>query len=113
MSEFVMLPPPLEPDGEIVARKLSELPVNDPNRPKLRDRVKLSAKQLETRCRRFCTLSPAFKPNPVTVDRRPAPRYADWLALACRPRPIAKAAPLNYPPVPLDAPEQSGVVVLE
>lgn len=58
---------------------LMGLPVNDPNRPKLRDAVPFRQKAIEQKCRKLLSLSPEFKPQKVSPLSKPVPTYADWL----------------------------------
>jgi len=54
------------------------LPVDNPERPKLRDRIPLTGKKLEMRARKFTTLAPEFQrsPEPEWWNKtNPEPRY--------------------------------------
>ena len=101
--DFAILPAPIAPDAEPIARALLALPVFDPNRTKLRDAVRLSDKQLAQRCRKFMTRTYFDKPPAIS---KPMPTYADWLDTACRPRPL-RAEHLEYPSVPYGLPDEA------
>ncbi len=56
-------------------KHLKALPVDNPERQKLKDRVPGSAKSLERRTRKFLSLSPEFqRVNPVPLDKIPLPQ---------------------------------------
>lgn len=61
---------------------LMRSPVDSPERQQLRDAVPYSQKTLDRLTRKYLSLSPEFKPNPVSVDRRPLPTYEAWLRSA-------------------------------
>jgi hypothetical protein len=68
------------------------LPLDNPERPRLRERVPFSQKKLDQMTRKFLTLAPEFKPNPIPIDQRPLPKdpiYPAWCRgtrqLPCRP----------------------------
>lgn len=82
------MPRKRHPDAHAEFGRLMALPANDPERPKLSDRVALSGPRLAARARKFCTLAREFDPNPTPINKRPLPSYAEWLRKASAPRPM-------------------------
>jgi hypothetical protein len=77
-------------------KHLMALPL-DVERPKLHVLLPYAPKTLSRLSRKFLTpRAPEFGPNPVPLDKRPVPSYADWLRAAMRPR-VLRADPPKIP----------------
>lgn len=72
----------IEKDAQEAFAALMALPVENPERPKLRELIPFKPEKLAAKTRKFLSLSPEFqRPNPLPAWRRDPPKapvYPTW-----------------------------------
>lgn len=78
--------------------ELMALPLDNPERPKLSDRVPIKPERLHARCRKFLTLGAVYSERETWCRRQleAEPPYPQRLRAVCPVKPTRQAPPLPF-----------------